>query len=44
MRHNAGAIENALARLQDDLCRSQVISESNQMGSHQTASIKDNSR
>jgi hypothetical protein len=50
MRHNAGAIENALAQLQDDLCRSQVISESDQLGSYQTAtmgkirSIKDNSR
>lgn len=31
MRHNAGAIENALARLQDDLCRSQVISRSAQL-------------
>jgi len=36
MRHNAGAIENALARLQDDLCRSQAISESDQLDSYQT--------
>jgi hypothetical protein len=39
MRHNAGATENALARLQNDLCRSQVISESDQLGSYQTASM-----
>jgi hypothetical protein len=37
MRHNAGAIENALARLQDDPCRSQAISESDQLDSYQTA-------
>jgi hypothetical protein len=34
LRRNAGAIEDALARLQDDLCRSQVIS-----GNDQTATI-----
>jgi transcription elongation GreA/GreB family factor len=39
MRHNAGAIENALAQLRDDLCRSQVISESDQPGSYQTATM-----
>jgi hypothetical protein len=36
MRHNAGAIEYALAQLQDDLCRSQVISGSYQLGFCQT--------
>jgi transcription elongation GreA/GreB family factor len=36
MRHNTGAIENALTQLQDDLCRSQVISESDQLGSSAT--------
>lgn len=30
LRRNAGAIEDALARLQDDLCRSQVISGNDQ--------------
>jgi hypothetical protein len=29
LRHNAGAIEDALARLEDDLCRSQIICVSN---------------
>jgi hypothetical protein len=37
MRHNAGAVGNALARLQDDLCRSQAISESDQLDRYQTA-------
>ena len=36
LRHNAGAIEDALARLQDDLCRSQIISVSNQPHFDQT--------
>jgi hypothetical protein len=39
MRHNGVAIENALARLQEDLCRSQVISESDQRGVYQTATM-----
>jgi hypothetical protein len=39
MRHNAGAIEGALTQLQNDLCRSQVIAESNQLDSHHTATI-----
>jgi hypothetical protein len=37
MRHNAGAVGNALARLQDDLCRSQAISESDELDRYQTA-------
>jgi hypothetical protein len=36
LRRNAGAIEDALARLQDDLCRSQVICVSNQPRFDQT--------
>jgi hypothetical protein len=39
LRHNASAIENALARLRDDLCHSQVISASDQMGCYQTATM-----
>jgi hypothetical protein len=39
MRHDAGAIEGALTQLQNDLCRSQVIAESDQLDSHQTATI-----
>jgi hypothetical protein len=39
MRHNAGAIEGALTQLQSDLCRSQVIAESDQPDCQQTATI-----
>jgi hypothetical protein len=38
-RHNADAIEDALVRLQNDLCRSQVISEGDLLGCYQTAPI-----
>jgi hypothetical protein len=31
MRHDAGAIEDALTQLQNNLCRSQVIAESHQL-------------
>jgi hypothetical protein len=40
MRHRAGAIEDALARLQADLCRSQVISGSDQPSCYRTATIE----
>jgi hypothetical protein len=39
LRRNAGAIENALARLQEDLCRSRAISESHQLDSYRAATI-----
>ena len=39
MRRNAGAVEDALARLQNDLCRSQVISWSDRVGCYQTATM-----
>jgi hypothetical protein len=40
MRRKAGAVEDALARLQNDLCRSQVISWSDQVGCYQTAMVE----
>ena len=39
MRHDAGAIEDALARLQNDLCRSQVICGSDQLDGYQPATM-----
>ena len=39
MRHNAGAIEGALTQLQNDLRRSQVIAESNQLECYETATV-----
>jgi hypothetical protein len=39
LRHNTGAIEDALAQLQNDLCHSQVISGSDQLGCNQTATV-----
>jgi hypothetical protein len=39
MRRKAGAVEDALAQLQNDLCRSQVISWSDRVGCYQTATM-----
>jgi hypothetical protein len=40
MRRDAGAIEDALARLQIDLSRSQVISGGDQLGCYQKATTR----